>query len=160
MGAAAAFQLASSNADFLTYLVTGDGAATSTTILTCTDAGAGADLISDLAAIAAARPTAGFGGLNPLAQVILAQQNGLGSVIAAGAALTQAQARQLFNSDGNNALGNQSTPRLRLIVTPRSGVAAWSIDVNVAAGNPIVTFETSAAAGTWMLRVEVATPRR
>lgn len=158
MGAAAAHQLASDQADFLTYLVTGDGAATSTTILTCTDAGAGADLVSDLAAAAGVNP--GLGRANPLSQVIRCQLDGLGSVVAVGAALTQAQARQLFNSDGNLAFGNIKTPRLRLIVTPRTGLAAWNIDVNVAAGNPIITFETSAAAGTWMLRVEVATPRR
>lgn len=153
MGATAAFQVGASTADEMTYLLTGDGAATTTTAITCTGA-ATPDLITDVAAMA----TAGVPGIGPMRQVIRARADGLGSVVAAGAALTQAQARALFNSDG--ALGNALTPKLEMVWVPRTGVAAWSVDINVAAGAPIVEVTTSAAAGTALLRVKVKTPLR
>lgn len=149
MGATAAFQASASNADMLTYLLTGDAAATTTTPITSSGA-ATPDLVTDAESI----PISG-----PILEVARAQIDGLGQTIVAGAAMTQAQARALFNSDGT--LGTEKTPKLVLELIPRTGVAAWSVDMNVNGGNaPVVSVTTSAAAGTALLRVKVATPLR
>lgn len=155
MGAAAAFNVNGSTPDELSYLLTGDGAATTTTAITCTGA-VSPDLVTDIAALAAAGVPVG----GPLRQVIRCQLDGLGGTVAIGAALTQAGARALFNSDGTIANSNQKTPKLELRFQPRTGVAAWSVDVNVAAGAPIIEVTTSAAAGTALLRVKVHNPLR
>jgi hypothetical protein len=108
-----------------------------TTITIPNDGGPSPDLQSDLAT----DPS------GPLRQIVRARLDGIGT-IAAGTPLTQAQARDIMNSDGSGAsVGGVTVPRAICTITPRTpglgGVANWGVDVNVDGdGDPVVVVTT------------------
>lgn len=124
--------LVESTAYRLRYLLT-NTSTTGTTITIANDGGATPDLQTDLAT----DPS------GPLRAIVRARIDGIGTV-AAGTPLTQAQARDILNSDGSGAsVGNNSVPRARLEITPRTGVVNWAVDADVdGQGDPVVTVTT------------------
>jgi hypothetical protein len=125
----------------MVYLLTADGAGGALTF--ANDGGATPDLQTDAVA-------------GPLKRIFLARVNGLG-VVAAGVALTQAQARSLLFSDNTSSMGNINVPRAIVFLdgANRSGTTAWSsLDANVdGGGDPVITVTASAAAGTIYLNI-------
>jgi hypothetical protein len=139
MATTAALQIARANR--LEYLVTADAMGGALTIPN--DAGVTPDLQTD---------TVGVGGL--LRQMILARLNGYGAV--AAGALSQAQARSIFQGEAAAAVGNAMIPRAQTFVQPRTGATAWIVDWNVdGAGDPVCVVTATAAAGTAILVIEV-----
>ena len=84
-----------------------------------------------------------------------AQVAGIGN-IAAGVAVTQGQARALLLSDASVSVGGPAVPRAITSVSPRSGVAVWSVDANQLAGNPSVAITATAAVGTAYIDIEIS----
>jgi hypothetical protein len=133
-------QLVESTANRLRYLLT-NATPPGTTITIPNDGGASPDLRTDLAD----DPS------GPLRQIIRARLDGIGTN-AAGTPLTQAQARDILNSDGSGAsLGNNNVPRAICKIQGRtpgtSGAPAnWAVDVNVDGdGDPVVVITTQDA---------------
>jgi hypothetical protein len=121
--------LVESTANRLRYLITSSTAAGTTLTI------ANATLLTDLAT----DPS------GPMRAIMRASVDGIGT-IAAGTALTQAQARDIMNSDGTTSVGNNSVPRAVMTMSGRTGVAAWAVDANVDGGGlPIVNIVISAA---------------
>jgi hypothetical protein len=131
--------LVESTANRLRYLLE-NTSPPGTTVTIANDGGASPDLQTDLAT----DPS------GPLRKIIRARLDGIGT-IAAGTPLTQAQARDILNSDGGGAsVGNNAVPRAICKVTPRAagttGVANWAVDVDVDGdGDPVVVITTQDA---------------
>jgi hypothetical protein len=127
----------------LRYLVTQDGDAGTTLVITTTGA-ASPDFLTDTLA----------GKLRAIAKAFT---DGYGA-FAAGA-LVQAQARALWLSDRSTSPGSTEViMTARCEVTPRTGTTAplWSVDANVdGSGHPTITVTGPAAAGTAYLDVEL-----
>lgn len=90
----------------------------------------------------------------PLDRVINVRRNGYGPFPAA--AITQAQARALMNSDdAANVLGNDLVGRCVCEVTGRTGRLSWAVDIDVdGQGDPIVLARSSVGvAGTGYLDI-------
>lgn len=139
MAVTAALALARPN--LLRYLATSDAMGGALTIPN--DAGATPDLQTDTVGVA-----------GTVRNMILARLNGYGALPAG--ALNQAQARSIFAGDGS-AAGNANVPRGQLLVTPRSGTAAWIVDANVdGGGDPTIVVTATAAVGT--AYVDLSTP--
>lgn len=128
--------LVESTANRLRYLITGSTAA-GTTVNIPNQGGATPDLRTDLAT----DPS------GPLRAIIFARIDGIGTN-EPGTPLTQAQARDILNSDGSGAsLGNNSVPRAVLELTARSGTSSWAVDVDVDGdGDPDIDVTIDAAA--------------
>lgn len=122
----------------LRYLATQDGQAGA--LATIPNAvGATPDLGTDIL---------GASGPSPLQALIDAGRDGYKSV---GPTLTQAEARALLNSDDPTraVLTNNNVGRAVLSVTGRDAPAVgWAVDVNVAAGQPVIEVRSGAAAAT------------
>ncbi len=132
------FTLVETSAYRLRYLATNSGSPLGGTASIPNDGGATPDLLTDLAT----NPS------GPLQQIVRARIQGIGTV-AAGTALTQAQARCIMNSDNSTSVGNDYVPRAITEIWPRSGTATWVVDINVDVdGDPVVAVTSSAAAGT------------
>lgn len=125
--------LVSANPNHLRYLVTGDVAGG--TLLLLGAGGATPDLLTD-------SPQ------GPIHQIANVQDAGLGGIPAG--AQTQAQARALLLSDGTpgGVYASGKTPKTVVLVTPRTGTAAWLIDANQSGGDPAISITNSAAVGT------------
>ena len=130
----------------LRYLATHDGAATGDTVTIPNAGGVTPDLQTDIAAQAAylleeVAPDHQW----PLAKLINANRTGLGAVTAG--AMTQAQARALFNSDdaAGAVLVSNLVPRARVKLIPRlNNTIVWTVDVNVDGNqNPVIVVSTN-----------------
>lgn len=132
---AVTFALVESTAYRLRYLATCDG--TGATANIPNDGGATPDLLTDLAT----DPS------GPLRKIVRARLDGIGTV--AAGALTQAQARAIFNSDNTANVGNDYVPRAILTFTIRTGAAIWSVDANVdGQGDPVIAVTCNSVAST------------
>lgn len=124
--------LVESTANRLRYLIS-NSSTTGTTVTIPNDGGATPDLLTDLAT----DPS------GPMRAIIRARLDGIGTH--AAGALTQAQARDILNSDGSGAsVGNNNVPRARLTITPRTAAAVgWTADANIdGQGDPVVVVTT------------------
>jgi hypothetical protein len=124
--------LVESTANRLRYLLV-NASTTGTTVTIPNDGGATPDLLTDLAT----DPS------GPLRAIVRARLDGIGTHPAG--ALSQAQARDILNSDGSGAsVGNNSVPRARLTLTPRTAAAVgWTADANIdGQGDPVVVITT------------------
>lgn len=124
----------------LRYLATQDGVISSPPVAADgfatipNDAGATPDLQTDILTA----PTSGANGI-PLQKIIKARIDGFGPLPAA--ALNQAQARAIMNSDdaASAVLTTQRVGRAVTTTSPKTGVIAWSADINVdGEGDPVV----------------------
>jgi hypothetical protein len=85
-------------------------------------------------------------------QVVFADVEGIGTV-AAGAGLTQAQARAVYLLDASGAsIGNDSVPRALTTLCPRDAASRWSLDAT-SAGITVTAANTTASAA--YLRIQL-----
>ena len=132
--------LVSSGPNHLRYLVT----STDATPLTITSTGAASpDLLTDTTK------------KGPLRNMAKAFTNGYGTLPAG--ALTQAQARAIWNDDNTGAnIGTAAVQRAQLELTQRTGTLLYIVDCNVdGGGHPTFVVSGGAAAGSVYLDVEV-----
>lgn len=125
----------------LAYLITHDGGAGDAVTIP-NDAGVSPDLQTDAT-----------GGI--LKAMMRARVNGYGAF--AAAALTQAQARALLQSnDPTSVFGTSNIMRARTWLTTTTGLANWSVDANVdGGGDPVLAVTKAAtAAGTAILYIQ------
>lgn len=135
------FELVEATPSRLRYLATQDGVISSPPVAADgfntipNAAGASPDLKTDIDTVAAP----GAGGV-PLKELVDANRNGLGAVIAAGA-MTQAQARAIFMRDdaAGAVLTNNLVARGLARTAGRTGQGvAWAADANVIANSPVI----------------------
>lgn len=130
------FALIESTAYRLRYLATNSSSPLGGNGVIPNDGGATPDLRTDLAT----DPS------GPLRAIVRARLDGIGTVPAG--ALTQGQARAIFNSDNTVSVGNDLVPRAIITVMPRSGTATWVIDADVdVQGDPVISITSTVAAG-------------
>ena len=134
----------------LLYLLNQDGGAGTT--LTITNAVLLADAIAGLSGAGLAA-----GAMGPtLVSIINASVLGIGP-IAAGTALTQAQARAILNSDdaARAVLTNNNVPRAVTRFTCRDVPDNWSVDVDVTGGLPDIRVVATGGGGARTALLEI-----
>ena len=85
-------------------------------------------------------------------QVIFASIDGIG-LIAAGAGLTQGQARALFLVDQTTNIGNDLVPRAETEFVLRDGLIPWSIDATTT--GILITAPNTSTGGEIYLRIRL-----
>ena len=139
--------VADPNPYLLRYLASHDGVADGNSFTIPNAGGASPDLQTDnLNQVGFSGKAGGVLAPSPLRKLIDINRNGFGVIVAG--AMTQAEARAVFNSDDPTraVLVSNLVPRARLQLTPRVNPVGltWAVDVNVDGSfNPVIIVSTN-----------------